>query len=526
MAKFYGSKSLSLPTKLTDIYKKAVKIFYLRHNEEFRGKNFTREDFESDNLPPNVEKKFEKLEKMAFEGIKEGRLIFGGNEVRGMENSALFHRLPVRSASTFKREEQFCFIDLTMQEFFAARHLANMNEKKLRNFVSMNIADGKWQLVFQFLAGLMNEKENLPSEIITDLLPVETEEKESEFYNEVWTEDMEPRKVTCWPTEDKKHLAVTLFKCINESSEMEEIVQRKLQQINFNLVNFNFCQLTPVDCASVVTVIKNVQHISHLELSGDNIGPLGCFEICKLLKCSKSQLRWLNLTVNQLTDEGAEYLAEAINNNNCQLRTLNLRANNISDIGAQHLAEAINNNNCQLRTLNLSYNNISHIGAQHLAEAINNNNCQLRTLNLSHHNISDTGAQHLAKAINNNNCQLRTLDLSVNNISDIGARHLAKAINNNNCQLRTLNLLANNISDIGAQHLAEAVNNNNCQLRSLDLSHNNISDIGAQHLVDAIHSNNCQLRTLDLRRNFITEAGKRHAKNLLNKSQSDCLLFI
>ena len=440
MVKFYGSKSLSLPKNLTVIYKKAVKIFYFRHNEEFRGKNFASKFLESDKLPPEVEKKFSKLEKLAFEGIKEGRLVFGRKEVGGMEDSALFHRLPDRQPDAFEREEQFCFIHLTMQEFFAARHLANMNETELRNFVTTNIADGKWQLVFQFLAGLMNEKENLPSEIITDLLPVETEEKTG-LHNEEWSLNMEPRKVTRWPTEDKKPLAVTLFKCTNESSAMEEIVQRKLQQINFNLVNFYNCHLTPVDCASVVTVIKNVQQISHLALTGNNIGPLGCFEIGKLLKCSKSQLSWLDLKGNQLTDEAAKYLAEAINNNNCQLRTLILTANNISDIGAQHLAEAINNNNCQLRSLILSENNISDIGAQHMAEAINNNNCQLRTLTLAENNISDIGAQHLAEAIRNNNCQLRELDLSENNISDIGAQHLAEAISSNNCQLHTLILI-------------------------------------------------------------------------------------
>ena len=494
MVKFYGSKSLSLPTKLTDIYKKAVKIFYLRHNEEFRGKNFTREDFESDELLPEVEKEFEKLEKMAFEGIKEGRLVFGGNEVRGMKESALFHRLPDRETAALKREQQFCFIHLTMQEFFAARHLANMDETELRNFVSTNIADGKWQLVFQFLAGLMNEKEKLPSEIITDLLPMETEEKLS---HEEWTEDTQGRKVTGWPTKDKKHLAVTLFKCANESSKMEEIVQRKLRQINFNFVNFDRCQLTPVDGASLVTVIKNVQQISHLELDENNFGPLGCFEICKLLKCSKSQLSWLNLAANQLTDEGAKYLAEAINNNNCQLSTLGLWGNNISDIGAQLLAKALNNN-CQLRAILLSRNNISDIGAQHLAEAITNNNCQLRTLHLVENNISDIGAQHLAKAINSKNCQLRTLNLWGNNISDIGAQHLAEAINNNNCQLRTLILLGNKISDIGAQHLAEAINNKNCQLLTLYLTLNH----------------------------DITEAGRRHAENLINNSQSNCRLFI
>ena len=495
MVKFYGSRSLSLPTKLTDIYKKAVKIFYLRHNEEFRDEDFTREDFESDDLPLVVEKKFEKLEKMAFEGIRDGKLIFGGNEVRGMEGSALFHRLPDRETAALKREQQFCFIHLTVQEFFAARHLANMSETELRNFVSMNIADGKWQLVFQFLAGLMNEKEKLPSEIITDLLPVETEEKVS---HEEWTEDTWGRKVTGWSTKDKKRLAVTLFKCANESSEMEEIVQRKLRQINFNFLNFDRCQLTPVDGASLVTVIKNVQQISYLDLLYNNFGPLGCVEIFKLLKCSKSQLRWLNLAGNQLTWEGAKYLAEAINNNNCQLSTLGLWGNNISDIGAQLLAKAINDNNCQLHAILLSNNNITATGAQHLAEAITNNNCQLRTLHLVENNISDIGAQHLAKAINSKNCQLRTLNLWGNNISDIGAQHLAEAINNNNCQLRTLILSENNISDTGAEHLAEAINNKNCQLLTLYLTFNH----------------------------DITEAGRRHAENLINNSQSNCRLFI
>ena len=259
-----------------------MKIFYLRHNEEFRNRHFTREDFESDDLPPEEEKKLEKLEKIAFEGIKEGRLIFGGNEVRGMRDSALFHRLPDREPDSFHREEQFCFIHLTMQEFFAARHLTSMSETELRNFVSKNIKEGKWQLVFQFLAGLMENKTHLPSEIITDLLPVKTEEKESADYNEQWTENEEQRKVTCWPTKDERELAVTLIKCLNENSRMKSEAQRKLQQINFNCVNFINCHLTAVDCSSLVNVI-NVQQISHLDLRYNNIGPLGYFQICKLL---------------------------------------------------------------------------------------------------------------------------------------------------------------------------------------------------------------------------------------------------
>ena len=462
--RFESSDSVTLPSELTTIYKIAVKVFYFKHTKEFRDQHFTRKNYLSDNLPLAVEKKFKKLGRVAFEGIQEGKLILGGKEVQGMHDSALFHRLPDRRAA-LEDEEQFCFIHLTMQEFFAARHLvSDLSETKLRNFVSENIKNGKWQLVFQFLAGLMEDKVHLPIEIITDLLPAKTEERESARYNEQWTENEEQRKVTCWPTKDEQELAVTLIKCLNENSRMNLEAQRKLQQMNFNCVNFIDCHLTAVDCSSLVNVI-NVQQISHLDLSGNNIGPLGCLEICRLLKCRESQLSWLNLTGNQLTNIGAQHLADAINNNNCQLHTLNLSHNNISHIGAEDLAKAINNNNCQLHTLDLSGNNISRTGAQHLAEAINNNNCQLHTLNLTASNISDIGAEHLAKAINNNNCQLCMLNLTRNEISNIGAQHLAKAIKNNNCQLRMLNLTRNEISDIGAQHLAEAINNNNnCQV--------------------------------------------------------------
>ena len=80
------------------------------------------------------------------------------------------------------------------------------------------------------------------------------------------------------------------------------------------------------------------------------------------------------------------------------------------------MANAIKNNNCQLRTLDLTLNNISDIGAQHLANAIKNNNCQVRTSFLP-----DTEVPHLAEAINCLSCQLRSLDLSKNNISDAEA---------------------------------------------------------------------------------------------------------
>ena len=105
---------------------------------------------------------------------------------------------------------------------------------------------------------------------------------------------------------------------------MNEVRSTEKTLTNELCVNFISFHLTAVDCSSLVNVI-NVQQLSHLDLSDNNIGQLGCFRICKLLKCKTSQLSWLNLTDIKLIDEAAEYFAEAINNNNCQLRTLNHR---------------------------------------------------------------------------------------------------------------------------------------------------------------------------------------------------------
>ena len=150
-----SSADVTLPSKLTLIYNIAVKVFYFKHTIELCNILFPLEH----NLPDQVLEKFEKLGKVAFDGIKEGKLIFGGHEVSGMKDSALFHRLPDRKTDKLNREPQFCFIHLTMQEFFAAKHLANnMSETELKKFVSENIENGKWQLVFQFLAGLMENK--------------------------------------------------------------------------------------------------------------------------------------------------------------------------------------------------------------------------------------------------------------------------------------------------------------------------------------------------------------------------------
>ena len=261
-----------------------------------------------------------------------------------------------------------------MQEFLAAKHITEtMKGEELRTFVADHIKNGEWQLVLQFVAGLLGEQS---IDIFTDLLPKTTEETDERKLMEGYS--LRGRTVTCWPTHSEKDLALTLLKCIHETNESGSVVQSKLEEIGFNAVDFSDCRLAPADCTAVVHFIKRVQQISLINLSVNNIGSLGCVEIVKLFDNTNCQLRCLNLAHNNIGDEGVKQLSNALANS--QLSSLNLRDNNIGDEGVKQLSNALVNS--QLSSLNLGENNIGDEGVKQLSNALVNNN-KLRRLYLN-----------------------------------------------------------------------------------------------------------------------------------------------
>ena len=65
------STGVGLPTKLTQIYQMATKLFFFRHNKQYRDKRLRREDIESKDWPPE----FKPLARIAFNGIRERKLV-------------------------------------------------------------------------------------------------------------------------------------------------------------------------------------------------------------------------------------------------------------------------------------------------------------------------------------------------------------------------------------------------------------------------------------------------------------------
>ena len=344
---------------------------------------------------------FKKLGRVAFKGIKEGRLTFDSDEVMNLEDCGLLHRLPdlkPEAERPFEKPKaQYCFQHLTIQEFFAAKHVTDtLEEVELREFVSSHIKDGAWQVVLQFVAGLLSDREEPLTDIFTNLLPVWTYKKKDP--------ELEPGIVTCWPRKEDKQLAITLCHCLYEVDAKDSALRNKVREIGFNAVVFDYGLLQPVDFTAIGNFLKMQNEILMINLSHNKIGCLGCKEISEFLvflftsvSDGNCKLSSLYLDDDNVTDEGVEYLAEALKHSNCKLNSLTLEDNNVTDEGAKCLAEALKHSNCKLNSLTLEQNVVTDEGAECLVEALKHRNSKLNSLNLGINHVTDETAKFWLK---------------------------------------------------------------------------------------------------------------------------------
>ena len=427
-----------LPTRQTEIFSIAIKMFYFsydddqyRHNKTM-GQQFALKPFRK--LPYPVQMIFKRLGKIAFDGIKRNTLIFEDHEMDHLESNGLFHRLPdFRDHPLAEERKQYCFIHLTVQEFLAAKYLVDtFSLKKLRKFVSDHIQKDEWHVVMQFVAGLLAEEKGKSTDIFSDLLPLTTEE-----LNVVMIEDSEERNeiLTCWPAYRDKALVMTLFNCMYENKASDREVHPKLAKIGCNCLNFSSRNLSRLDCLALVHALKSVEGILNFDLRFSNLQSLGCNEIAKLLPGNEhnqfGELRRLSLTKNQITDEAVKHLSKALTHTKCKLNTLYLSRNIITDEGVKHLSKALTHTNCKLSSLNLGVNNITDKGVKYLFKALTHTNCKLNSLDLADNNITDKGVKYLFKALTHTNCKLISLDLRYNKLITQEGISLVRSMNIN-----------------------------------------------------------------------------------------------
>ena len=517
-----SESSQALPTKMTDIYKMTVKMFLFNHNregfspQELARLKSTHTDQPFDKLPEEFQKILNSLGKIAFKGIEEGRLLFESSEVSELEDCGLLHKLPdlKRKALDDPPKSQFCFTHLTVQEFFAAKHLVDTKTNEgIEGFVRNHINDGTWRVVLQFAAGLLKGS---GSDIFIKLLPESTKKRKS-------LKSSEPKTLTYWPaTKQDEDLAVQVCKCLYEiNEEQQPVLQNKIEKIKFNAVEFNSHSLAPIDVAAILNFLENAEKVSYIDLSANHLGDLSANEVKKFLVHGEHKLKLLQLNGNQFTDNAAKDFAAALKHSNCKLESLSLSDNKFTDNAAKDFAAALKHSNCKLESLDLGGKYLTDNAAKAFAAALKHSNCKLESLSLGDNKFNDNAAKDFAAALQHSSCKLKSLYLSANEFTDNAAKDFAAALMHSNWKLESLKLGANKFTDNAAKDFAAALKHSNCKLKSLDLMSNNFTDNAAKEFAAALKDSNCKLKSLDLMSNNFTDNAAKEFAAVLNEARKD-----
>ena len=503
-----SESSQALPTKMTDIYKMTVKMFLFNHNRQgFSPKELARlksmhMDKPFDKLPEDLQKLFNSLGEIAFKAIEEGRLLFESNEVGGLEDCGLLHKLPDqnRRALDDPSKSQFCFTHLTLQEFFGAKHLVDSKtDEEIERFVCEHIYGGTWQVVLQFAAGLL--KSSLSTDIFIKLLPESTDKRKNR-------ESLEPKTLTYWPaTREDKDLVVQVCKCLYEINDEKQqpVLQNKIEKIKFNAVDLSHCSLAPIDLAAVLHFLENAEEVLHINLRENILGDLGANEVKKFIVHRGRKLQSLDLSYNDFTNSAAKDFAAALKHGNCKLESLYLGGNKFTDNAAKDFVAALKHSSCKLESLYLGGNKFTDNAAKDFAAVLEHSNCKLQSLELDCNRFTNNAAKDFAAALKHSNCKLQSLKLSSKNFTENAAKDFAAALKNSNCKLESLYLRANEFTDNAAKDFAAALKHSNCKLESLHLRANEFTDNAAKDFAAALKHSNCKLKLLALSGNEFTD---------------------
>uniref|UniRef100_A0A8B9HAC4 Uncharacterized protein n=1 Tax=Astyanax mexicanus TaxID=7994 RepID=A0A8B9HAC4_ASTMX len=220
-----------------------------------------------------------------------------------------------------------------------------------------------------------------------------------------------------------------------------------------------------------------------------------CSTLAEVLDIKDSLLRELDLSNNELQDNGMVQLSAGLKKSTIEV----IRLNNcsITDVGCDAVASALHSN-FSLKELDLDKNKIGQSGVQKLSDLLKNSNCALEKLKLSYNNIKQEGYTSLAAALqSNSSSKLKELDLCGNDPGDKGVQELFNLQRNSKHNL-TLRLLKSTAAENAFAHLTKLLQANPLLLEELDLSGKIQGDSVMNQLSALLEDLHCRPKKLKL----------------------------
>ncbi|XP_073674419.1 NACHT, LRR and PYD domains-containing protein 3-like [Garra rufa] len=139
-----------------------------------------------------------------------------------------------------------------------------------------------------------------------------------------------------------------------------------------------------------------------------------CADLASALRSNPENLRYLNLSGNKLGNVGMNHLSGVLKN--CKLEKLVLRFCDITKEGCTALTSVLKSKSSHLTHLDLSENQLHDNGVKNLFAALKDPQCKLEILELRYCGITDEGCACLPSALELNPSHLRELYLNGNNL--------------------------------------------------------------------------------------------------------------
>lgn len=234
-----------------------------------------------------------------------------------------------------------------------------------------------------------------------------------------------------------------------------------------------------------------------------NLSDRSCPALASVLHTRDVVLRDLDLGFNSITDKGVQILVQGLKDKDCRLKFLSLQGCELSASACEYLATALKISP-NLQDLNLSCNDIGDEGVQLLAKGLQSRRCQLKTLKLSQCNLTKAGGFHLAAALGKNPTFIKWLDLSINNIGNEAANELFTKFDIS--RLTKLEMYYCGLTEHCCEKLAEALKREEGKLVELNLSSNMLKNGGARWITEGLFAWS-RLEKLNLSRCGITAKG-------------------
>ncbi|XP_026177737.1 NACHT, LRR and PYD domains-containing protein 5-like isoform X2 [Mastacembelus armatus] len=372
-----------------------------------------------------------KLGKLAFVELQKNNLIFYeedlkdcGVDIKEAPIYSGFFNAVLREEEVFSQKKVFFFVHLTVQEFFAALFvyecLTNKRTSELSEFLDLKeqrelnlldllkttvdkvleVKNVNLDFFLRFLLGLMVEPNR---RVLQGLLPSPDPNQETD--KKILTYLKSIRRKTLSPDS-----CVSIFQAMVEMRDHK--VKDEIQEY-LKLTDRSKTDLTPLHCSALAYMLQvSKNDVDVLDLKSFHTSEEGRRRLIPAVRSSRkailadckvilewvkhlvfalefpySCLRDLDLSNNDLKDEGVKQLCDGLSRQCCRLQALRLSGCLITEKGCEFLASAMKSNPSNLIELDLSYNHPGDSGKKLLTELQNDPGYKLSQLSVEHGGI-------------------------------------------------------------------------------------------------------------------------------------------